>query len=169
MLLSKALKLNKALNFKNYYSSNNIINTKPANAPSLLRHLAAVMYDALLLLAVLFVATIIVLALNSGATFLPEQRLLIHFFRIYLLAVSYLFFGWFWTHGGQTPGLRAWKIKVLTNNGNTINWQQALARFCWALLSWAACGLGFIWVLFDKNNLSWHDKLSKTRLVHSKN
>ncbi len=133
-------------------------------APSFFRRLAAIVYDAFLLLAVLFVATLVALPFNSGDTFAPDQPL----FQFYLLVVSFGFFGWFWTHGGQTLGLRAWKTKVLDQQGNPLSWQQACSRFCWALLSWAACGLGFIWILFDKNKLAWHDKLSKTRLYHLK-
>jgi uncharacterized RDD family membrane protein YckC len=32
------------------------------------------------------------------------------------------------------------------------------------MLSWASCGLGFFWILWDKNGYAWHDSLSKTRL-----
>ena len=132
-------------------------------APGFFRRFAAMTYDFFLLLAVLFAATVIALPFSSEDAITSGHP----FFQIYLLTVSYLFFGWFWTHGGQTLGLLAWKTKVLDEKGNTLNWRQAFSRFCWALLSWSVFGLGFIWILFDKNNLSWHDKLSKTRLYHA--
>lgn len=128
--------------------------------PGLLRRLAAIVYDLLLLLAVLFAATAMLLPVNGGEAFSSRQV----FFPLYLLAISFFFYAWFWTHGGQTLGLRAWKIKVLTFDHAPINWQQALVRFIAAIVSWAVLGLGFWWIIFDKNQRSWHDKLSKTAL-----
>jgi uncharacterized RDD family membrane protein YckC len=125
--------------------------------------MAAILYDALLLLAVLFLATALLLPFNSGQAFTSNQI----FFPVYLLAVSFAFYGWFWTHGGQTLGLRAWKIKVLTVDKKPLSWQHALLRFCAALLSWLVVGCGFLWLMVDKNKRSWHDHLSKTALFMS--
>ncbi|MGR8940733.1 MAG: RDD family protein [Gammaproteobacteria bacterium] len=129
-----------------------------ASAPGLLRRLAAIVYDAFLLAAVLFVATAAVLPLNAGAAFTSKQS----FYPVYLAGVSFLFYGWFWTHGGQTLGLRAWKIKVMTTDRRPISWRQAALRFVFAMLSWAFIGLGFLWILFDPQKRGWHDRLSKT-------
>lgn len=117
-------------------------------------------YDLLLLIAVLFVATALLLPLNAGEAFTAQQFL----FPLYLLLVSFFFYAWFWTHGGQTLGLRAWKIKVLTLDRKPITWKQALLRFSIAILSWFFLGLGVLWILIDKNQRSWHDHLSKTAL-----
>jgi len=145
--------------------SNQAIIPKPGadklSAPGFLRRMAAVCYDALLLLAVFFLATAIALPFNAGQAFAADQ----FFYPVYLLTISFVFYGWFWTHGGQTLGLRAWKIKVLTPDGQVLNWRQAGIRFIGGVLSWACLGLGFLWCLFDKNGLCWHDYLSKTRLV----
>lgn len=122
--------------------------------------MAAVLYDFLLLLALLFLATAILLPINNGQAFTAKQ----FFYPIYLLAVSFLFYGWFWTHGGQTLGLRAWKIKLSANDGHPISWRLAGLRFGAALLSWIVFGGGFLWILLDKNKRSWHDHLSKTSL-----
>jgi uncharacterized RDD family membrane protein YckC len=123
-----------------------------------LRRFAAICYDSLLLIAVLFAATAIVLPLNGGKAFSRDQL----YYPGYLLAVSFFFFGWFWTHGGQTLGMRAWKIRVLTFDRQPLTWKQALARFCAALLSWGICGLGFLWIVFSREKRAWHDSLSKT-------
>jgi uncharacterized RDD family membrane protein YckC len=139
-------------------------NKKPGlelfSKPGFFRRLTVILYDLLLLIAVLFVATALVLPLNAGKAYTTQQ----FFFPLYLLLVSFLFYAWFWTHGGQTLGLRAWKIKVLTLDKKTISWKQALLRFAAALLSWGFFGLGFMWILVDKNQCSWHDHLSKTAL-----
>lgn len=120
--------------------------------------MAAIVYDTFLLAAVLFAATAILLPFNSGNAFRPDQ----YFYPVYLIGVSFLFFAWFWTHGGQTLGMRAWKIKVLTTDGKPLNWRQAALRFFFALLSWLFFGLGFWWILFDRQKRGWHDRLSHT-------
>jgi len=131
------------------------------SAPGFLRRLAAQIYDLLLLIALLFLATALLLPFTSGVAVSAQQTLI---YRAYLLVISFFFYGWFWTHGGQTLGLRAWKIKVLTLDQKPINWNQALLRFATAMISWAFFGLGFLWILIDKNRCSWHDHLSKTAL-----
>mgnify|MGYP006266143103 CR=1 FL=1 len=130
-------------------------------APGFLRRLGAQIYDALLLLAVWFLATAIALPFNHGQAFTSSQWI----YTVYLLAVSLIFYAWFWTHGGQTLGMRAWKIQVLNSQFKAITWQQAVIRFFVAGLSWLCLGLGFIWCLIDRQGLAWHDKASKTRLV----
>jgi uncharacterized RDD family membrane protein YckC len=130
--------------------------------PGFFRRIAAICYDAILLIAVLFIATALLLPINSGQAFTTEQ----YYYPIYLFIISFFFFGWFWTHGGQTLGQRAWKIKVLTFTGKQLNWQQAFIRFLWAIFSWALCGLGFLWILVSKDKLAWHDHLSKTKIVY---
>ncbi len=122
--------------------------------------MAIVLYDALLLLAVLFLATALALPLNSGIAFTESQFL----YPLYLIFISFAFYGWFWTHDGQTLGLRTWRYQTLTFDRQPITWKQAFLRFCFGSLSWAILGLGFFWIFFDKNNLALHDKLSKTRL-----
>lgn len=129
-------------------------------APGFLRRLAAISYDFMLLLAVWFLATVIVLPINHGEAITVYQSI----YRLYLLIVSFVFYGWFWTHGGQTLGMRAWKIKLISDQDGVVTWSQAAIRFVVAIVSWACVGLGFFWCLFNQQRLCWHDSLSKTRL-----
>ena len=122
--------------------------------------MAAIGYDALLLLAVFFLATALALPFNSGQAFSADQVI----YPLYLCLTGFFFYGWFWTHGGQTLGLRAWKMRLCRDDGAAVSWRQAGVRFLAAGLSWACLGLGFFWCLIDKNGLCWHDYLSKTRL-----
>ena len=135
-----------------------------AVTPSLLRRLAAMAYDALALFGVLVVAAaILVIPLGVGAGYrIPSDNL---GFRLYLLAVILGYFAWPWTKGGQTLGMRAWRIRVLRADGGELRWRDALLRLAVACLSWAPLGLGFVWVLVDRERLAWHDRLSATRLV----
>jgi len=129
-------------------------------SPGFFRHIAIIAYDALLLLALLFLATALVLPFNNGEAFSSSQ----FFFPIYILLVSFIYYGWFWTHGGQTLGMKTWKIKIQTLDKQPVTWALAFKRFILALFSWGVGGLGFLWKFVDKRRFTWHDHLSKTSL-----
>lgn len=128
--------------------------------PGLPRRLAALVYDSLLLFSLLFAATVPVLLLTGGEAVGPNQPV----FTAYLLAVSYVYFGWCWTRSGQTLGMRAWKMRVRTRGGGPLGWRSSLARFAAALVSIGAAGAGLLWVAFDRDGMSLHDRLSGTVL-----
>ena len=130
-------------------------------APGLGRRLAAIAYDSFLLLAVLFLATALLLPFTHGEAIESGNVL----YPAYLVAVSFAYFGWFWTHGGQTLGMRTWQLRLECIDGDSPSWFRALARFSAACLSWLALGAGFLWMLVDRERLTWHDRLSRTRLV----
>lgn len=135
-----------------------------AAVPGLLRRLSAIFYDSLLIAAVLFIAAGIALIANFGEP-IEEGTLLNMLYRFYMFSVVFLYFGWHWTHGGQTLGMRAWRLRLLRNDGKPLSWGDCLKRFLAAVLSLLPLGLGLIWILLDSDNLAWHDRLSKTRLV----
>lgn len=125
------------------------------------RRLGAMLYDSLLLFALLFFASVIVVV-PFGITL---EHPLYPFFVGYIYTLGFLFFGWFWTHGGQTLGMKTWRIRVQQENGDAITWWQALLRFLSAIISWLPLGAGFIWCLFSTDRLTFHDAFSGTRLV----
>ena len=129
-----------------------------AARPGLLRRLAALVYDALLLLAVLFAATVPVLLFTGGRAVDPNDPV----FTAYLLAVSYAWFGWCWTRSGQTLGMRAWRMQVRTREGTRLGWWRSLGRFAAALVSLGTAGAGLLWVAVDRDRRSLHDRLSGT-------
>jgi uncharacterized RDD family membrane protein YckC len=134
------------------------------NAPAhensgLARRLAAICYDALLLTALLLVLTAVLLALRGGSSIAPQTW----WFQIVVVGVCLLFHAWFWTHGGQTLGMRAWKIRVVRDDGKALTWRDALLRFAAAWLSALPAGLGFWWCLIDGGRC-WHDRLTHTRV-----
>ena len=129
--------------------------------PGLRRRLAAIGYDALLLAAVLIVATAALLPFTGGEAIRPGDV----WYTAYLIAVSFGYFGWFWTHGGETLGMRSWRLRLVGAGSNGATWQQALVRFLGACLSWIAFGAGFFWILVDSKRLTWHDRISGTRIV----
>lgn len=127
--------------------------------PTLAVRLMAMVYEALLLLAVLFFAAFLFVTLTQ-AMHVPR-----FIFQGYLLTVIALYFLWFWTHGGQTLAMKTWRIKLLTRNGTALTVRRALLRFLLAWLSLGLMGIGIVWAWFDLDRQFLHDRLAHTRLV----
>jgi uncharacterized RDD family membrane protein YckC len=81
-----------------------------------------------------------------------------------MLLVAWAFFVGFWTRSGRTLGLQSWRLQVETINGDLPGVGAATLRFLAAIISWLPLGLGFWWQLVDRESLTWHDRLSGTRL-----
>ena len=125
--------------------------------------LASAVYDFMILVALWIFATMILMPFTDGAIDPPLPWNLP--FDLYILAVSFLYLGGLWRRTGQTLGMRAWRLKVVARDGSRIRWGQALARMFAAMLSWLLLGAGWLWMLFDRDGLTLHDRLSRTRLV----
>lgn len=135
------------------------------SSAGLLRRLAAILYDSLLLVAVLMLATAVLLPMSGGRAITPvDTGWPAYFYRFLLLVVAVLYFGWSWTRTGQTLGMLAWKIRVVRSDGTALRWSDVLARLAAAVLSWLPGGLGYLWMLVDRDRLTWHDRLSRTRV-----
>ena len=129
----------------------------------LLRRFGAIIYDSLLVLALLFLATIPFIALRGGEPVETNENVV---YRLTIIFVIYVFFVGFWTRSGRTLGMQSWGLRVETPNGDKPSFSLANIRFISACFSWLSLGLGFLWQLWDKQNLTWHDRLSGTRVVH---
>jgi len=127
---------------------------------SLLRRLGAISYDIILAFSLAFfiVGAILIAFFDKQA----QTDLLM--FSVYLITV-YFYFTWSWVKGRQTLGMKTWKFQIGQSNGDNITHKQAFVRFILATISFAVVGLGFVYQLFNKDNLAWHDKYSKTRLI----
>lgn len=136
------------------------------------RRLAAWVYDVLVAVAIVMLASGIALGVAavltaSGWVTLPDG--VDHaawlnsspLYGLYLITVLGLFFGWFWYRSGQTLGMRAWRLKIQQRNGSRITKKQTLVR-----LITCCFGLGNLWVLVDrKNRRAWHDYAAGTEMV----
>ena len=125
------------------------------------RRLGAIAYDAMALFSIYFFATLLLLPLHGGEAFQPHHP----FYSAFLFALGCGFFGRFWTRGGQTLGMRAWRIKLVAADGGPVRWPRALLRCLVAIAGWACLGLGFWWAWFDPRRRTWHDLVSETYLV----
>lgn len=121
------------------------------------------LYDGLLILALLFLATLPFIAIRGGEPVEPTENL---GYRLVLGLVIYGFFVGFWTRSGRTLGMQSWRLQLETSAGGQPTFAVATLRFFAAIVSWLPCGLGFLWQLWDKDKLTWHDRISKTRIVY---
>ncbi|MGB5347644.1 MAG: RDD family protein [Woeseia sp.] len=127
---------------------------------SLLRRFGAILYDSLLLLALLFLGTLPFIAARGGEPVESGDPV----YRLTLLLLVYLFFLVFWSRFGRTLGMQSWGLRIEAANGEPPDIKAASLRFAASILSWLPAGLGFAWALFDADKLTWHDRLSGTRL-----
>jgi uncharacterized RDD family membrane protein YckC len=131
-----------------------------------LRRFGAMLYDALLVVALLMIVTAAFLPLTGGEAITYERvGPLEHVYRLALIAVVVLFFGVFWTRRGQTLGMAAWRLQLVRADGGSVTWRDVLLRLAGACVSWAALGLGYFWIWIDRDRLAWHDRWSGTRVV----
>jgi uncharacterized RDD family membrane protein YckC len=135
----------------------------PASLP---RRLAAMLYDSLLLLALLMIVTAFFLPFTGGeAVRWQAFPLLTLLYWCALAGAVLVYFGLPWTARGQTLAMTTWRLRVQRDDGCLLTWRDVAVRLSASLLSWLPAGLGFIWVLFDRERRAWHDALSGTRVV----
>lgn len=143
--------------------NNSLINTNEIRPAGIVRRLAIILYDTILLIGVLFLAGTILVLLNRGATGYTDPWLTLAV-QAYYLTVVFLYFAWFWTRG-QTLGMRTWRTYLRDENNRPPSWNRALLRFVMAVISWLPAGLGFWWSVFHPARSTWHDLVSRTHLV----
>ena len=136
----------------------------PATIPvhaGLLRRLAAATYDALLVIALFVIPTSAAMALRGGEPVPPGSAL----FQALLITTAGAFFIGFWMYGGQTLGMRAWRLRIEDSNGRNLTLRRGLLRFIMAIPSIAVFGLGIFWLLFDPCKQTLPDRIAGTRVI----
>ncbi len=143
---------------------------------SLGKRFLAIIYDLLIAFFLSFIITLIaqtlVIQLNltelesvqisktESISAIPTDSAMNIFLRSIWLLIPFVYFIYYWTKHSRTLGMKAWKIKAVSSNQLTITWLQSTIRFFSALL-----GLGYFWMIVDKDSLPLQDRLSKTRLI----
>ncbi len=128
-----------------------------ASNVTLLRRLGAIFYDIFLVFSLIFSIGIVVNALigDLGNAF----------FYLVTLPSMYLYFVISWVKGRQTIGMKAWRFQVIQHNRKNITYRQGFIRLSLGFVSFILFGFGFLYQLFNQDNLCWHDKLSHTLLI----
>ncbi|MEK7771329.1 MAG: RDD family protein [Pseudomonadota bacterium] len=129
--------------------------------PGFWRRIICLIYESLLLLAVLFIASFIFHLIFRDTNAVYFRPL----FQFYLLVIMGYYFIWFWTHGGQTLAMQTWKMRVVSADGSSLTKKQAITRYLLALVGILLFGTGIIWALFDRDRQFLHDRLAGTRII----
>jgi uncharacterized RDD family membrane protein YckC len=130
----------------------------------LARRLASVLYEALVVVAIAFVATFPFLALFGDSTHGWRRTLL----QAWVLFVMGAYFVWFWTHGGQTLPMKTWRMRLVRADGAPVGIATAIHRYVLAVLGTTALGAGFAWALVDRDRLFLHDRLAGTLIADAR-
>jgi uncharacterized RDD family membrane protein YckC len=153
--------------------------------PGLARRLAAFVYEGVLLFGVVMIAGYLYSSLTQQRHALTGQ----HGMQAFLFLVLGIYFGWFWSHGGQTVAMKAWHIRLVARDGEQVSQGRALARYVlsyiwfmpalvtawWVPLQSAAAIFGLMiagvlgyaaLALLHPQRQFLHDALCGTRLIH---
>lgn len=136
-----------------------------SSTPGFWRRIICMIYEFLLLLAVLFIASFIfhlIFSDTQAAYFRP-------LFQLYLLVIMGCYFSWYWTHGGQTLAMQTWKMRLVAADGGSLTKKQAITRYLFALIGIFFFGFGIIWALLDRDRQFLHDRLARTRIIKLEN
>lgn len=130
------------------------------------RRLAALVYDAFLLTALLMIFTGGALFFTRGAAVTAANAgNWVYVYRAGLVLVIAGYYALNWLRSGQTLGMRAWRLRTVTDSGQPLNLRAVILRECFGFIAWAPAALGVLWLYLDPEHLALHDRLSKTRVV----
>jgi len=125
------------------------------------RRALALIYEALLLTAVMFIGSLPFVMLAHEA----DRGIARPLFQLYLTALTGLYFAWQWRRSGQTLAMKTWRMRLVTRAGAPLTWRHALKRFAFALPGTLLFGAGFLWALVDREGLFLHDRLAGTKII----
>lgn len=137
--------------------SSNISAATPGWKP----RLACLLYEALVILAIVIIGLIIPHAMIGAAAGVVagSRVLLAHLFLMLLL-----YFSWHWLRGGQTLAMKTWKIRLVSADGGPLRPAQTLLRFALVWPGTVLFGAGFFWAILDPDKQYLHDRIAGTRL-----
>jgi len=136
----------------------------PLRFAGLLTRFASLVYEAILLVPVLFITAYLFL----GLTHAVRTPILHALFQLWLLGVLGVYFAYCWRRSGQTLAMKTWHIRVARQNGSALSTPEAAARFLLAVWSLALLGAGFWWSLVDRERQFLHDRLLGSRLYSTR-
>ena len=136
------------------------------------RRIAALIYDGLIVIAISLITWSLLLTTHIVLFGSPEsgERIQLHGFEkflylIVLIITNLFYFCWFWLKAGQTTGARTWRIQVITEDGLPLSTNKVMLRAGIMLISLCFCFFGYLWILLDKKNRSWHDLTAQTQVI----
>jgi uncharacterized RDD family membrane protein YckC len=129
-----------------------------ATAAKLKRRLFSLIYESLILAAVLLAAALPVVMLTRGW----EHGVARITLQVWLFLVCGLFYVWQWARTGQTLPMKTWRMRLIAQDGSPAGARRAVLRYIAACLT---LGIGYLWALVDRDGQFLHDRIAGTRLV----
>ena len=130
------------------------------------RRVAALVYDLLLLAALLMIYTGGALFFTHGAAVVPATAgAWVYAYRAGLIGVIGGYYLINWLRSGQTLGMRAWRLRVVSDAGRPLALKAAVLRAVFGALAWMPAALGVLWLYVDPDHLALHDRWSRTRVI----
>lgn len=124
-----------------------------------MKRLGALLYDSLLIVAIWMATLFVAVATNSGEAI---EGLWVQF----ILALEVLlYYGYCWIRTGQTLGMRAWRLRLVDEDGNGVGVMAIVKRSLLAPFSYALFGIGLLWLYVGSRQQTWHDRFSATYVV----
>ncbi len=140
----------------------------PPHAP-VWRRLLAGFYDLFPLLALWMVGTAAWLglahAVGAGGEDMGHWAVGNWPFRGFLLLIGFAYYAVSWRMGGQTIGMRAWRVRVIAVGGGELSWPRLGLRYLVGWIGVLVLGLGLWWAWFERYGRMWHDLATRTRVI----
>lgn len=138
----------------------------PSPRPSALIgwRLLALLYDVFPVLGLWFAVGALAVLLNGGEPVRADTPAgWLEMLALWLVTGAYAAISW--RRGGQTLGMRPWRLRVKAPDLTQPSWRSVIIRYAMGTASLLLAGLGFWWALIDRNRLTWHDRASGTRTL----
>ena len=91
---------------------------------SIWRRIASLLYDIVLIVALVIIMYMPLLSFNIEENFILKITA-----QIYVYLIIQYFFVWFWVNSNGTLGMKSWRVKISDTNGNKITYKKAILRF----------------------------------------
>ena len=126
------------------------------------RRIFSLVYDSLAIVGIIFTFTLLLVLINGGA---PENGSLVDLLQLFITIFSGpLFYTYFWIkNDGQTLGMQSWKIKLISEEKLTV--RICLLRCAFSTFSFLFFGIGYAYILFNRDNRSLADMATRTRIA----
>lgn len=137
----------------------------PTHYPPLIGwRLLALLYDFFPILGIWFVVVAAAITLHGGEA-IESNTLAGTLELLALIAATGLYATASWRRGEQTIGMKPWRLYVITLDGERATFGQLWVRYLTGIASLLLAGVGFWWAWVDRDGLTWHDRLSGTRMI----
>jgi uncharacterized RDD family membrane protein YckC len=140
--------------------------TQRLPSAGVLRRLGAMLYDFILIVALMALVTFLLLPLTGGeAVYTDRIGHWEYAYQALLGLIVFVFHGFCWTRSGQTLGMLAWRLRIEREDGSLLSWWDVAKRLVAATVSLTLALAGYLWIWVDRDKLAWPDRWTRTRVI----